>query len=158
MTFKTDSGELIATHGELLIRTLGDHQKLFVPLPENFQKALRINSKLGDLMQDHIVDINEFIGDVDLPNASPFDGLDAQVDLLGQIALNHQVIRYVISTPIKIEHGEVVQWDLDRQKLTQLIKKIIGIPFVQKALSVNPSPFLNIWYAESFRDRARFPE
>jgi hypothetical protein len=157
MTFKTDTGELIATYGELLIRTFNDHQKLFVPLPENFQKALRMNSKLSDLLRDHIVEINEFLGDVDLQKASPFDGLDAQVDLFGQLALNHQAIRYMISSPIKIDHGEVVQWDLDRQKLAKLIEEIIDIPFVQKALSVNPSPTLNIWYAELSKIEPDFP-
>jgi hypothetical protein len=100
-------------------------------------------------MQDHVVQLNSLYGGVDLNSNLPFDILVAQADLYGQVKWENHVTRYKISIPVRIENGTLIQWDLDRKKLTQFLEELFSHTFVRKAMSIQNAPILTLWYAES---------
>jgi hypothetical protein len=100
-------------------------------------------------MSDHVVELGDFTGDADLSQNIPIDGLISQVNLFGQLVFRDKTIRYTVSSPINIDHGKVIRWDLDREKLDQFLKAVLQNPLTLKVLATEPTPILNLWYAET---------
>lgn len=148
MTFSTDKAEQIITRGELYGTRDNYSERVFVPLPDNLRAILATNPTIEDLMSDHIVQLDEFMGDVDLTHDVLVDGLLGKVSLFGQIKFGEKIIRYEISTPVSVEHGKVIDWGLDREKLNWYLGTLLQSQFIQRILSTEPDPILNLVYAE----------
>lgn len=157
LTFGTDENEQIITRGELFGIADDYPDRVFIPIPDHFNSILANNEDTNDLMQDHIIKISDFIGDVDLTQNAPIDGLIAQADLLGQLTFEGKSIRYTVTTPLNIENGEVIRFDLNRNKFNLFLSKVLQNPLVQRVLRIEPAPILNLWYAEAQGDAPELP-
>jgi hypothetical protein len=149
MTFTTDRDESIITYGELYGLTNNYSQRAMIPLPDNIKSIFSNNPNINDLMKDHIVELGEFIGDSDLIQGIPIDSLISQLNLYGQFSFQNKTIKYRISSPINIDHGTIVKWDLDREKLDQFLIKVLQNPLVKRILTTELPPELDLWYAEA---------
>lgn len=157
ITFGTDENEQIITRGELYGIADDYPDRVFIPIPDNINSILATNENLNDLMQDHIFQLSDFIGDVDLTQNAPIDGLVAQADLLGQLTFVGKSIRYIVTTPLNIENGEVIRFDLNREELKLFLIKVLQNPLVQRVVNIESTPILNLWYAEAKGNAPELP-
>lgn len=148
ITFVTDIQEYIITRGELYGFVDNYSKRLILPLTENFSSILLRNLQIKDLMSDHILQFDIFDGDININQDNVFDGLTGKVNLYGQIYKSKKIIPYVITTQIVIDDQQVMDWDLDRNKLIRFLDIVLQSSFVERVLLSSNSSTLHLFYSE----------
>jgi hypothetical protein len=148
LTFATDTGEQIITRGELLGLLADYAERVMLPLPDDLRLVLSAQPDIRDLMQDHIVQFGDFIGNLQITQTVPFDTVQAQVDFYGQLDFESKTVPYRLSTPVTIEHGQVTRWGLTRADLNEFLQDVMRSPLVQRVLQLNSPPPLDLWFAK----------
>ena len=149
VTFKTDKGNTYTVSGELFGRWEPGTAVPTISFPDEIEKILTASPSVQDLMTDHQILLLNFNADVD-PNTGLMDhNWSGNIVLLGQAKINENTYRYSVTTKVGIKDSQLIQWDLDRNKLKSLLQDVLDQAITKPFLERDPNLVFNLYYQEN---------